>query len=122
PWLLGCWWERSLYRGAVLFRLRVGVGVFVVCLGLLLLRFLVPRPVGAADNGDGWRLLCKVGANQLGRPTEDYVRFSYGAGPSCNSAYVSTQAWIHRVAHLVGSWIGDGAALNLIIVGVISCT
>ncbi|RJQ87469.1 glycan biosynthesis hexose transferase WsfD [Amycolatopsis panacis] len=102
-------------------QLRFGLTVFAVSLTLLLVRFLVPRPVGMADNGDGWRLLCKLGGRQLDRPSEGFVRFTYGAAPPCDSAYVSSQTWLDWTASKLGALFGVPGVLNLIVLGVLSC-
>ncbi|RZS37558.1 hypothetical protein EV193_105114 [Herbihabitans rhizosphaerae] len=99
--------------------LILGGGVFAGSLVLLLLRFLVPRPVGYSDNGDGWRLLCQVGANELGGPsTDDFVRFLYQSGPDCSGVdYVASQVWFAKLGQWLGDLIGSDAALNLVLVG-----
>lgn len=75
---------------------------------LMAVRLLVPVPVGMANNGDGARLFCQLGARTLGPPEGsaqwDFVRFVYEAaspGVSCRP-YESTQilqlhftAWLH---------------------------
>lgn len=101
----------------------LGAGVFVLSLGLLLVRFLVPRPVGVTDNGDGWRLLCQVGANDAGRPTTDeLVRFAYQHAPDCGTdPYVSTQVWFAKAAQWIGDVTGAESALNVLIIGVLCC-
>ncbi|MBB4688808.1 glycan biosynthesis hexose transferase WsfD [Amycolatopsis jiangsuensis] len=101
--------------------LRFGLAVFTASLALLLVRFLVPRPVGMADNGDGWRLLCKLGAQEFDRPSEDFVRFGYGAAPPCDSAYVSSQSWFDWAATKLGELFGVAGVLNLIVLGVLTC-
>lgn len=95
--------------------------LFCASLAILLGRWLVPVPVGAADNGDGWRLLCRLGGNQADRVSEDWVQMSYAPSPTCSSTYVSSQHWLNRAAQWIGQLLGDGAALNLYIVGVIAC-
>ena len=95
--------------------------IFGTAFTLFLIRFLIPQPVGAADNGDGWRLLCKVGARELDRPIEDHVRFRFGTGEPCVSDYVTSQEWFLRAAQLLGGLVGDEARLNLILLGIISC-
>ncbi|WP_033288502.1 hypothetical protein [Amycolatopsis jejuensis] len=101
--------------------LRFGLGVFAASLVLLLLRFLVPRPVGMADNGDGWRLLCRLGGRQLDRPSEGFVRFSYGSAPPCDSAYISSQNWLDWAASKLGTLFGAAGVLNLLVLGVLTC-
>ncbi|MEV4055492.1 hypothetical protein AB0J55_30170 [Amycolatopsis sp. NPDC049688] len=101
--------------------LRFGLGVFVLSLGVLLVRFLVPRPVGMADNGDGWRLLCNLGGRHPELRSEYYVHFSYGPGTACKSDYISSQAWLDWLASKLGTLLGSSAQLNLIVLGAITC-
>jgi hypothetical protein len=101
--------------------LRFGLGVFVLSLGVLLLRFLVPRPVGMADNGDGWRLLCDLGGRHPELKSEFYVHFSYGPGSACKSDYISSQAWLDWFASKLGKVLGSSAELNLLVLGAITC-
>ncbi|MEV8614473.1 hypothetical protein AB0383_42325 [Amycolatopsis sp. NPDC051373] len=101
--------------------LRFGLAIFGASLALLLVRFLIPRPIGMADNGDGWRLLCKLGGKQLDRPSEGFVRFSYGAGVPCTSDYVSSQTWLDWLASKAGHLFGSSAVLNLLVLGVGTC-
>ena len=96
-------------------------GVFVASLILLLLRWLVTGPIGAADNGDGWRLLCPLGANEPDRISEDHVRMAYGPVAVCDSAYVSSQSWFLRAAQWIGHQLGSGAALDLHVLGALTC-
>ncbi|MFJ7216532.1 hypothetical protein [Amycolatopsis sp. NPDC098790] len=101
--------------------LRFGLGVFVLSLGVLLVRFLVPRPVGMADNGDGWRLLCDLGGRHPELSSEFYVHFSYGPGSACKSDYISSQAWLDWFASKLGKVLGSSAELNLLVLGAITC-
>ncbi|EOD65118.1 hypothetical protein [Amycolatopsis vancoresmycina] len=101
--------------------LRFGLGVFVLSLGVLLVRFLVPRPVGMADNGDGWRLLCDLGGRHPELKSEYYVHFSYGPGAACKSDYISSQAWLDWLASKAGTLLGSSAQLNLLVLGAITC-
>lgn len=101
--------------------IRLTLGVFFAALGVLLVRFLVPRPIGMADNGDGWRILCQLGAKELDRPSEFYVRFSYGPAPACNSDYISSQSWIDKIASEIGRLLGASSILNLLVLGVLGC-
>ncbi len=101
--------------------IRLTLGVFFAALGVLLVRFLVPRPIGMADNGDGWRILCQLGARELDRPSEYFVRFSYGPAPACNSEYISSQSWIDKIASEIGQLLGSSAILNLLVLGVLGC-
>ncbi|HEV2777941.1 MAG TPA: hypothetical protein VGX25_00935 [Actinophytocola sp.] len=99
----------------------LAVGAFAVSLGALLLRFLVPRPVGLTDNGDGWRLLCQVGASDGDRVGDEFVELMYRGSNSCVSVYAASQVWLARLAQWIGALLDDPAALNLIILGVVGC-
>lgn len=100
---------------------KLGVGVFLASLAVLLVRFLVPRPVGLADNGDGGRLLCQLGGNDLDRPLETFVRFLYQPAQPCATDYMSSQLWLDRFASRLGHLLGSTATLNVLIVGLLSC-
>nr|WP_221471895.1 hypothetical protein [Amycolatopsis umgeniensis] len=99
----------------------MALGVFFVALGVLLVRFLVPRPIGMADNGDGWRILCRLGAREIDRPSQYFVRFSYGPAPACNSEYISSQSWIDKIASEAGRLFDSSVVLNLLVLGVLGC-
>ncbi|MEV7554969.1 hypothetical protein AB0N89_35595 [Amycolatopsis sp. NPDC089917] len=101
--------------------IQLASGVFLAALGALLVRFLVPRPIGMADNGDGWRILCHLGAREIDRPSEHFVRFSYDAAPACNSEYISSQSWIDKVAGGAGRLLDLPGILNLLVLGVMGC-
>ncbi|MEV6828802.1 hypothetical protein [Amycolatopsis sp. NPDC051102] len=101
--------------------LRFGLGIFALSLGVLLVRFLVPRPVGMADNGDGWRLLCHLGGRHPEVRSEYYVHFSYGPGSACKSDYISSQAWLDWLASKLGQVLGVSTELNLVVLGAITC-
>ncbi|WIY06101.1 hypothetical protein QRX60_20510 [Amycolatopsis mongoliensis] len=101
--------------------LRFALGVFALSLGVLLIRFLVPRPVGMADNGDGWRLLCNLGGRHPEVAPEVYVHFGYGPGSACRSGYISSQAWFDWFASKLGKVFGSSAELDLRVLGAITC-
>jgi len=100
---------------------RFPAGLFVGSLALLLIRWLVPGPIGAADNGDGWRILCHLGASEPDRISERWVRMAYRPSPPCHSGYVSTQTWLDHTAQWFGHLLGSSAALNLYVLGALSC-
>jgi hypothetical protein len=54
-----------------------GLAIFGVSLGLLLIRFLVPTPVGQADNRDGPRMMCGLGLSPVTGHHPRFFRFSY---------------------------------------------
>ncbi len=97
------------------------VAVYAASLLFLLVRWLVPQPIGAADNGDGWRLLCHLGANELDRISESWVRMVYGPAPDCMSGYVSSQTWLQGLAQWLGHRLGSSAGLNLYVLGTLTC-
>jgi hypothetical protein len=101
--------------------IRLGIGVFIASFSVLLVRFLVPRPIGMADNGDGHRLLCQIGANESDRVMEKFVQFSYASSPSCFSNYVTSQRWLNKIARGLAHLLGSTAALDLIVLGVLCC-
>ncbi|TCO63010.1 hypothetical protein [Actinocrispum wychmicini] len=101
--------------------LRTASGVFATSLAVLLFRFLVPKPVGIADNGDGWRLLCRLGVNDPARLTERFVQFDYPAAPPCSSLYVTSQLWLDRAAQWLGRLFGLDSAVDLVVLGVLCC-
>jgi hypothetical protein len=98
-------------------RLGVPVAVFAASLQLMLLRFLVPTPVGMADNGDGARLICQLDVGG-GWPRFSHVIFRYPDHPSCGLAYPSTQLWLDRLAKWLGGVFGGGG-LNLVDLGLL---
>jgi hypothetical protein len=102
-------------------RLLSSVALFAASLGVLLVRWLVPGPVGAADNGDAWRLLCPLGATPGDRILEDWVQMAYGPTDVCESGYVSSQTWLLRLARWSGGHLGSAAALDLYVLGAITC-
>ncbi|MEW2500150.1 hypothetical protein AB0878_06660 [Amycolatopsis sp. NPDC047767] len=94
----------------------LGLGVFGVSLAVLLVRFLVPRPVSMSDNGDGFRVLCGAGIKWISKP-EKYVHLVYAATPGgCDPTYQLSQSWLARLAVAFGSH----SELSLVVLGVIS--
>ncbi|WP_410650563.1 alpha/beta fold hydrolase [Amycolatopsis sp. cmx-4-54] len=72
-------------------------GVFSAALGVLLVRFLVPRPIGIATAVTAGASCARLGAREVDRPSEDFVRFSYASvktGPASPLTY-------RRGGHLV---------------------
>ncbi|MDT8910275.1 hypothetical protein [Amycolatopsis sp. PS_44_ISF1] len=94
-------------------------GVFGLVLVVLLVRFLVPRPVSVSDNGDGFRVLCGAGITWPGSP-QPYVRLDYPVSPGgCEPTYQLSQSWLARLAVRVGDLSGPPSMLNLVIMGVL---
>jgi hypothetical protein len=105
------------------------LSIFGVSLGLLLIRFLVPVPVGQADNRDGPRLMCGLGLH-LGpvfpRGDPRFFRFAYFAytpSPSCTRlpTYPSSELVPLEVARLLTPVFRLPGTLNLIALGVLMC-
>ncbi|EMD30102.1 hypothetical protein [Amycolatopsis azurea] len=97
-----------------------GLGVFAAALTVLLVRFLVPRPVGMADNGDGFRVLCGAGIPWKGKP-EPFVHLAYTAPVGeCDATYLLTQSWFARIARWIGGLLGLESTLSLVVLGVLS--
>ena len=53
------------------------LSIFGGSLGALLIRFLVPTPVGQADNRDGPRLTCGLGLGPITGHHPRFYRFAY---------------------------------------------
>ncbi|RSN49343.1 hypothetical protein DMC64_01805 [Amycolatopsis sp. WAC 04197] len=97
-----------------------GVGVFAAALTVLLARFLVPRPVGMADNGDGFRVLCGAGIPWKGKP-EGFVHLAYTVpAGECDATYLLTQSWFARIARSIGGVLGLESTLSLVVLGVLA--
>jgi hypothetical protein len=105
------------------------VSIFGLSLGLFLVRFLVPVPVGQADNRDGPRLMCGRGLG-LGPvvPRGDprffrYAYFAYTPSTSCQhlSTYPSSELVPLELARLLTPVLRLPGTLNLIALGVLMC-
>jgi hypothetical protein len=102
------------------------LSVFGVSLGLFLIRFLVPTPVGQADNRDGPRLMCGLG---VGPVTDGFPRFfryayfEYVPRPACanRAPYPSSELVPLVIAKLLSPVFGLPGTLNLIALGVLMC-
>jgi hypothetical protein len=105
---------------------RLWLSVFGVSLGLFLIRFLVPAPVGQADNRDGPRVMCGLGVASAtgGHPKFfRYAYFTYAYKQSCagHHPYPTSQIVPLEVAKLLTPVFGLNGALSLIILGVLMC-
>src|SRR5260221_5485944 len=105
------------------------LSIFGVSLGLFIVRFLVPGPVGQADNRDGPRLMCGPGLG-LGPavPHGDplyfrYAYFAYAPSPSCAHlrAYPSSEVVPLELARLLTPVLRLPGTLNLIALGLLMC-
>lgn len=101
--------------------------IFAVSLGAFLIRFLIPVPVGQADNRDGPRLMCGLGLVKVvphGLPTFfRYAYFEYVTSSSCGGhlPYPSSEAVPLEVARVLTPVFGLPGTLNLIALGVLCC-
>jgi len=102
------------------------LSVFGASLGLFLIRFLIPTPVGQADNRDGPRLMCgALGLKPVvphGYPT--YFRFAYFQyvhGQCSRSPYATSEVVPLVLARLLTPALGLHGVLNLIALGIIVC-
>ena len=103
-----------------------GLAIFGVSLGLLLIRFLVPTPVGQADNRDGPRLFCGLGLGPVTGHHPRYFRFSYFEYVPRHSCagrvpYPSSELVPIEVARVLTPVLGLAGAVNLIAVAVLMC-
>lgn len=105
------------------------LSIFGASLVLLIVRFLVPVPVGQADNRDGPRLMCGRGlhlAPIVPRGDPRFFRFAYFAyapGPSCTRlpTYPSSELVPLEVARLLTPLLRLPGTLNLIALGLLMC-
>ncbi len=103
-----------------------GLAIFGVSLGLLLIRFLVPTPVGQADNRDGPRLMCGLGLGPVTGHHPRFFRFSYFEYVPKHSCagrlpYPSSQVVPVELARVLTPVLGLPGTVNLIAVGVLMC-
>ena len=103
-----------------------GLAIFGVSLGLLLIRFLVPTPVGQADNRDGPRLMCGLGLGPVTGHHPRFFRFSYFEYVHQHSCagrvpYPSSELVPIEVARALTPVLGLPGTVNLIAVAVLMC-
>ena len=102
------------------------LAIFGVSLGALLIRFLVPAPVGQADNRDGPRLMCGLGLGPVTGHHPRFFRFSYFeyvSKPECAGRvpYPSSELVPLVLGRLLTPVLGLPGTLNLIAVAVVLC-
>jgi hypothetical protein len=101
------------------------LSIFSVSLGLLAVRFLVPGPVGQADNRDGPRLMCGLGP-VVPRGAPRFFRFAYFEylpSPWCahQRTYPSSEVVPLELARLLTPVLRLPGTVNLIAVGLLMC-
>ena len=100
--------------------------MFAISLGLFIVRFLVPTPVGQADNHDGPRLTCVLGVEPATRGYSRWFQYAYfefvpSAGCGHFPRYPSSQLVPLELARVL-TWVtGLPGTLNLIALGVLTC-
>jgi hypothetical protein len=102
------------------------LAIFVASLGALLIRFLVPGPVGQADNRDGPRLMCGLGLGPVTGRHPRFFRFAYFdyvPKQACSGRvpYPSSELIPLEVSRLLTPVLGLPGSLNLIAAGVLLC-
>jgi hypothetical protein len=106
------------------------LSIFGLSLGLFLVRFLVPVPVGQADNRDGPRLMCGRGlgmAPVVPRGDPRFFRYAYfeyvPQRAVCGGlhTYPSSELVPLELARLLTPVLGLPGTLNLIALGVLMC-
>jgi hypothetical protein len=102
------------------------LSIFGGSLGLFILRFLVPVPVGQADNHDGPRLMCGLGVGPVthGHPRWfRYAYFEYVPHTACAHIpfYPSSEIVPLGIARLLTPVLGLSGTLNLIALGLLYC-
>ncbi|MGH3156869.1 MAG: hypothetical protein ACRDNF_09875 [Streptosporangiaceae bacterium] len=105
---------------------RLWLPVFGVSLTAFLIRFLVPVPIGQADNRDGPRLMCGLGVQSLTRGHPRFFRFAYFTYISVKSCagrrpYPTSEIIPLEVARLLTPVLGLNGTINLIALGVVIC-
>jgi hypothetical protein len=91
-----------------------------------MVRFLVPTPVGQADNHDGPRVMCDLGvwAVTHGSPHWlSYAYFEFAPSASCGHVhrYPSSQLVPLELARILTQVTGLPGTVNLIALGVLTC-
>jgi hypothetical protein len=100
--------------------------IFGGSLALFLARFLLPSPVGMADNGDGPRMMCGLGVAPVtgGLPRYDgFAYFSFTPSSSCVNAavYSSSERLLLATARDLTPLLRLPGTISLIALGLITC-
>jgi hypothetical protein len=102
------------------------LSVFSVSQALFLIRFLIPTPVGRADNRDGPRLMCgALGLKPVVphgySPYYGYAYFQYVPGHCGRSPYVTSELAPLILARVLTPVLALRGTLSLVALGVIMC-
>jgi hypothetical protein len=101
------------------------LAITAASLALFIVRFLVPSPVGMADNGDGPRLMCALNVAPV---TGSYARydayayFTFDPSRDCAGAqiYPSTEHLLLVAARWLTPMLGLSGTVNLIALGLLT--
>ena len=103
------------------------LSIFAVSLGSFIVRFLVPVPVGQADNHDGPRVMCDLGVWAVTHGSPQWFRYAYfefaPSAASCAQAgrYPSSQLVPLELARILTWVLGLPGTVNLIALGLLTC-
>jgi len=103
------------------------LSIFAVSLGLFIVRFLVPTPVGQADNHDGPRVMCDLGVWAVTHGPPQWFRYAYfefapwAAGCAQAGRYPSSQLVPLELARILTWVLGLPGTVNLIALGLLTC-
>jgi hypothetical protein len=115
---------RSIYRLVRSAGLRLWL--FAVSLGLFIVRFLVPTPVGQADNHDGPRVMCDLGVWAVTHGSPQWFRYAYfefaPSASACAQAgrYPTSQLVPLELARILTWILGLPGTVNLIALGLLT--
>lgn len=118
--------RRAALGGHLTRPVRTWLLIFAGSLALFLIRFLVPTPVGQADNRDGTRLTCGLGLGPVTHGHPRFFRFAYfeyvtRASCAGRAPYPSSELLPMELGRLLTPVFGLPGVLNLIALGVVLC-
>jgi len=103
------------------------LSLFAVSLGLFIVRFLVPTPVGQADNHDGPRVMCDLGVWAVTHGSPQWFRYAYfefapwAGGCAQAGRYPSSQLVPLELTRILTWAVGLPGTVNLIALGLLTC-
>jgi hypothetical protein len=105
---------------------RRWAAIFGGSLVLFVIRFLIPAPVGMADNGDGPRLMCGLGVAPVTGGSLRYDGFAYFTfvpSSTCANAdvYSTSEHLLLVVARDLTPLLGLAGTVNLVALGIVTC-
>ena len=123
---------RSAYRAArsvnqLVRSAGLRLWLFAVSLGLFIVRFLAPTPVGQADNHDGPRVMCDLGVWAVTHGSPQWFRYAYfefapsASGCAQAGRYPTSQLVPLELARILTWAVGLPGTVNLIALGLLTC-